>query len=70
MENKAKILKEFLIALQSTRGADDLENMRLLRNKITGDELVMLEFRNGHKKAVNVTGDSGCAMMRDILKEF
>ena len=70
MENKPKILKHFHMALQETRGAKDLQNIRLMKNKNTGDEIAMLEFSNGHKRAVNVTADSGIAMLRDILKEF
>ena len=62
MEDKQQICSLFLKALQKTRNLDDLEDLKYDPEK----QIVTAVFPAGKKK-VNVAGDSGTAMMMDIL---
>lgn len=65
-EDKDYIVQLFLKALQATGNPQDLKAARyeILDNN---DEIVTLEWDNGYQKKVNVSADSGIALMRDIL---
>ena len=65
-EDKDYIVQLFLKALQATGNQQDLKAARyeILDNN---DEIVTLEWANGYQKKVNVSADSGIALMRDIL---
>lgn len=65
-EDKDYIVQLFLKALQATGNQRDLKAARyeILDNN---DEIVTLEWDNGYQKKVNVSADSGIALMRDIL---
>jgi hypothetical protein len=65
-EDKDYIVQLFLKALQATGNQQDLKAARyeILDNN---DEIVTLEWDNGYQKKVNVSADSGIALMRDIL---
>ena len=63
LENKEYILGHLANALAFTRtGVDHLEY------KGGEDEYVIIHFDNGYAQQIDVTGDSGVAMMRDVLK--
>lgn len=62
MEDKQLICYLFLTALQHTRNLDDLQELKYDPEY----EMVTAVFPSGKKK-VNVSGDSGTAMMMDIL---
>ena len=64
-EDKQLICDLLCWALKATRDQHDLE--ALIYHKDNGDELVVIHYRNGGKN-VNVTMDSGIAMIRDILR--
>jgi len=65
-EDKDQITQLLLKALQATGNQQDLKAARyeLLDNN---DEIVTLEWVGGHQKVVNVSADSGTALMRDVL---
>lgn len=65
MENKQTILNLLLPTLQATRNLYDLISLDYDKEK----EIVIAHFANG-KKLVNVEGDSGTAMIKDILKKI
>ena len=65
MEDKQKILDLLLPALQETDNLYDLVNLQYDNS----NELVEATFIGG-KKYANVTGDSGTAMIRDILNQI
>ena len=65
MENKQLICDLFLTALQHTRNLEDLQDLKYDPEA----EMVTAVFPSGKKKA-NVAGDSGTAMMMDILKQI
>lgn len=66
-EDKEKICKLMLKALQATRFGSDLINIKY--NKKDGEETVDLCFLGGIK-TVNVTLDSGAAMIKDIANNM
>lgn len=63
-ENKQMICDLLLRALQETRNLHDL--VELLYDP--GKEVVIARFNNGCTKRVNVSCDSGTAMIMDIVK--
>lgn len=63
-EDKQLICDLLLPALQHTRNLDDLVDLKYHQDTGT----VTAVFKNGSKKHVNVEGDSGTAMIRDIIK--
>lgn len=66
MEDKQKILDLLLPALQATRENADLKE---LTYKVRNDnEIVICKFESGFELFVNVTMDSGMAMIRDIIR--
>ena len=64
-ENKQEILDLLLPALQATRNLSDLKNLTYDNHR----EIVIACFEKGVKFA-NVEGDSGTAMIKDILKNI
>lgn len=66
MEDKKKILDLLLPALQETRNLEDLMSLVYVKLE-NGEERVIAIFPAGDK-AVNITGDSGTAMIQDVLR--
>lgn len=82
-ENKQEICDKLLEALRATSAAGAIENNDLVELRYikeeNGDEIVRPIFRDGagkpHSKYggyydVNVTGDSGIAVIMDVVKQF
>ena len=67
MEDKQMICDKLLEALQLTRQYEDLQSLIYLRRG-EDHETVMALFAQGNTKEINVSMDSGSAMIRDILK--
>ena len=67
MEDKEKICKHLFEALQLTR---EFSNLLMLKYTRTGDfsEVVTAKFTDNATKTINVSMDSGFAMMMDIMK--
>lgn len=70
MENKQLICDLLLKALQATRNGADVIAMKYSNDKEVGIEIVEVYFGNGAIKTVDVTADSGTAIIKDILKCF
>lgn len=68
-ENKAKICRMLLPVLQETRGLYDLRYLEYV-DYHNGEEEVIATFNNGYRKRVNVSMDSGTAMIRDIMNHL
>ena len=62
-ENKQKICDLLLITLQATSNAADV--LSLIHDEES--ETVTVTFLSGGKRVVNVSMDSGTAMIRDIM---
>lgn len=69
MEDKQKICDLLLPALQATRNLHDLASLKYERIG-DYDEIVTATFDNSYSKTVNVSMDSGTAMIRDIVKRI
>lgn len=67
MEDKNLICEELAKLLKLTRNQSDLKalNYEILDN---GDEIVTAEWDNGGRRIINVSMDSGTAMIRDIMR--
>lgn len=65
-EDKQKILDLLLPALQATRALDDLMSLVYVKTE-QDEERVIAIFPEGDK-IVNVTMDSGVAMIQDVIK--
>lgn len=72
MEDKSEIVKAFLPVLQMTDFFKDLLNLEYNINTEGKfkNETVTATFYNGCTKEVNVTYDSGFAMLQDIVKQL
>ena len=67
MENKQMICDKLLETLQLTRQYEDLQSLIYLRGG-QDHETVMALFASGGTREINVSMDSGAAMVRDILR--
>jgi|GEM_PF-803993 len=67
-EDKQKILDLLLPALQATRGQHDLRSLTYVDDG-KGEQQVVIVWDKG-KTSVNVSMDSGIAMIWDVLKAF
>lgn len=66
-EDKETICRKLIPALQATRHYADLT--QLYYEKRTGRlEVVTAEFESGEKVSINVSGDSGISLIRDVIR--
>lgn len=63
-EDKQKILDKLVETLKLTRAGIDIDTMEYYAPK----QYVLIKFKSGFSRAVNVACDSGIAMIRDVLK--
>ena len=68
MEDKKNICRLLLAALQQTRQCHDLVDLQYIDQG--GNEYVNAVFSCGSGIRINVTADSGIAMIRDIAKSM
>lgn len=68
VENKQTILDRLLETFKLTRQLEDLESLTYRTDLVEGMEIVVMRYRNDGEKRVNVTADSGIAMIEDIMK--
>lgn len=66
-EDKQKILDLLLPALQATRNLYDLVSLKYVWCS-DSEQHVVATFENGHMKKVNVSLDSGTAMISDVVR--
>ena len=69
-EDKQAICDALLLALKKTRHLHDLVGLKYTKMDCNGDEIVVAEFENGHKKKICVNWDSGIAMIVDIASQL
>lgn len=65
-EDKQKICDALAVALKQTRLLSTLN--KLVYSKEKDEEVLTAVYNNGYTKKINVTCDSGTAMIRDIMK--
>ena len=66
-ENYAQLCHEFCVLLRKTRFLSDLRELIYIFEP-DGTRNVLAIFDGGYRKKINVTADSGIAMLADILK--
>lgn len=68
-EDKTQITQDLHRVLMSTRAGADIIDMYY--SKLPDHtETVTIRYVNGYKKVINVTMDSGAALIRDVMKEL
>ena len=67
-EDKEKILEKLFQALVLTRAGWGLMDLQYKRE--SGFETVTAVYANGHTKQINVSCDSGIAMIRDVCRQI
>lgn len=71
MEDKQDILNLLCETLQHTRDGSDV--FRIVydgRYRDMGEEYAIIYFEGGASRKVNIHLDSGCAMIRDVMKHI
>lgn len=66
MEDKKQICDLLTTLLQATRNGEDVAAINYERDD-AGEEFATLVFKNGYKKKVCVTADSGTSLIKDVL---
>lgn len=64
MEDKIEIVKRLKALLIKTRAGSDIEDLIL---NSTHDK-VTIQFKTGHKIQADIAGDSGIAIIHDVIK--
>ncbi len=64
MENKEDIVKRLKILLEATRAGSNIEDLVLNERQ---DEIA-IRFKKGGTRTVNIAGDSGYAIIKDVMK--
>ena len=65
-ENKQEICDSLCATLQKTRDLRDLLSLTFDKTL----EIVIAEYADGEKKEIGVWGDSGVALIKDIIEEL
>ena len=65
-ENKSDIVMCLKILLKATRAGSDIEDLILNETK---DSITIL-FCHGGRREVNISGDSGIAIIKDVIKKL
>lgn len=68
MEDKQAICNEFCKVLQMTTYGSDIEALHYCRQGIEYPESVIVQYQSGYSREINVTMDSGYAMLKDIMR--
>ena len=67
-ENKSRITQELCKLLRQTNHYSDVERLEYKRYD-DGPEEVIMTFENGYKKRVDVSADSGYALILDVINQ-
>lgn len=64
MENKEEIVMRLKLLLAATRAGEDIDKMELTEDQ----NFVVIQWKNGCTQRVNITADSGVAIISDVIK--
>lgn len=64
MENKKEIVMRLKMLLKVTKEGEDIDKMELTEDQ----HFVVIKWKNGWTKRVNIEADSGVAIIEDVLK--
>lgn len=65
-ENKQEICDSLCATLQKTRDQKNLESLTFDKTL----EIVIAEYTDGEKKEIGVWGDSGVALIKDVIEQL
>lgn len=65
-ENKKEIVGRLSILLKATRAGWDLDRLKLSEDQ----KDVLVVFRSGYEKRVNIECDSGIALIQDVIQSL
>lgn len=65
-ENKKEIVGRLSILLKATRAGWDLDRLKLSEDQ----KEVLIIFRTGYEKRVNIECDSGIALIQDVIQSL
>lgn len=68
MENKQEICNDLCKVLHMTRDGADIVRLIYCRQGLEYSESVIVQYKSGYSKEVDVHMDSGMAMIYDIMK--
>ena len=69
-ENTFILCQRLLKLVQATRAGADVIDIEYFGNDHTDDAHVDITWVSGHTKRVDVTADSGIAMIKDVLEQI
>ena len=69
-ENTFILCQRLLKLVQATRAGTDVVDIEYFCNDHTDDAHVDITWASGHTKRVDVTADSGIAMIKDVLRHI
>ncbi len=67
MEDKQKICNRLCETLRATLWGCDIESLTYIHHS-TDEQEVVVKYRNGYRKRIDVSCDSGFGMIKDILR--
>lgn len=68
MEDKQAICDQLAETLKLTRGGDSIEKIDFKKNN--NAEFVLVRYRSGFTRPIDVTGDSGTALITDVMAKI
>ncbi len=66
-EDKQKICNRLCETLRATLWGCDIESLTYIHHS-TDEQEVVVKYRNGYRKRIDVSCDSGFGMIKDILR--
>ena len=69
-ENTFILCQRLLKLVQATRAGADVVDIEYFGNEFTDDAHVDITWASGFTKRVDVTADSGIAMIKDVLEHI
>lgn len=66
MENKQDIVKRLKLLLMATRAGSNIEDLDLNERQ----DKVTIIFRHGGSRQVDIAGDSGIAIIKDVISRL
>ena len=66
MENKENIVMRLKLLLKVTRAGSAIEDL-ILNDK---QDMVIIQFDNGNSKKIDIAGDSGIAIIKDVISRL
>ena len=68
MEDKTSFVKAFSDLIKQTRSGSDIDSMEY--EKTEHAEYVKIKYLNGHIRRIEITADSCCAIITDVIKHM